>query len=233
MTARVLVTRAEPGAARTCARLEARGYIPVNAATAQIVLLDTAMTLAPGEVMAFTSPNGVMAAARLTGARSGPVFAVGDATAAAAREHGFTHVTSAQGDGAALAGLIRRERPDGVVHVRGRDQQFDLVAALAHVDIPARAVIAYAAEPVEALSAEAITALAGGAALLVHSPLGAQRVCTLVERAGALKSLAQAPCAAISEAAAAPLRAAGAADIAVAAAPDEAALLAALEARLR
>lgn len=234
MTARVLVTRAEPGAARTCARLEALGYIPVNAATAQIVFIhNAAMIPGPGEVLALTSPNGAMAAARLTGTRSCPAFAVGDATAAAAREQGFTHVISARGDGAALASMIRRERPDGVIHVRGRDQQYDLVGALANFDIPARAVIAYAAEPIEALSAEAVTALADGAAVLVHSPLGAQRVCVLVQQAGALKSLAQAPCAAISQAAAAPLRDAGATDIAVAAAPDEGALLAALEARLR
>lgn len=233
MTARVLVTRAEPGATRTRERLQALGFIPVNAATAQIAFFDADLSLAPGEALALTSPNGAAAAARILDARSAAVFAVGDATAAAARAHGFQDVTSAGRDGAALAALLKRTRPGGVVHVRGRDQQFDLVAALKTAGLPARAVIAYAAEPVEALSAEAITALEAGAAVLAHSPLGAERFCALLQRAGALDRLAGAACAAMSQAAAAPLRAAGAANIAVAETPDEAALLAALEARLR
>ena len=233
MTARVLVTRAEPGAARTCKRLEALGYDPVDAATARIVPFDPELRLVPGEAVAVTSPNGAAAAARLTDLRSGPVFTVGDASAAAARDHGFTRVTSAGGDGAALAALITAEGPDGVVHVRGRDQQFNLVAALTQAGVPARSVIAYAAEPVDALRPETIAALKAGAAVLIHSPRGAERFCALARQAGALTALRGAPFAAISEAAAEPLRTAGASRIAVAETPDEAALMTALERALR
>mgnify|MGYP001552065522 CR=1 FL=1 len=229
----VLVTRAEPGAARTLARLEALGHGNVNAATARIVFRDAALDLETGEALALTSPNGAVAAARLTGDRALPVFTVGAATAEAARAQGFTDIVSADGDGAALAALIVDRAGGPVVHVHGRDQSFDLVSALETAGFAARGVTAYAAEPVEALSEDALTALHAGGVVLIHSPKGAERFVALARKAGVSETLATTRAAAISSAAAAPLKAAGFEQIVVAERPDEEALLEALDRALR
>lgn len=229
MTA-ILVTRAEPGASRTCARLAARGYDPVNAATASVRFLDTAIDLSDGASLALTSPNGAEAAARLIPDRALAVFAVGDATADAARAAGFETVRSAGGDGAALSALIQDHAPSEIVHVRGRDQSFDLIGSLSRAGLTARAVIAYAAEPVARLSDEAAAALQSGAVVLVHSPRGAARFVALAQ---AVPGFDRVRAVAISEAAAKPLRSAGITAIARAEAPDEDALFAALDRWLR
>lgn len=233
MSRPVLVTRAGPGASRTCARLNALGYRAVNAATARIVFFEADLALQPGETLALTSPNGALAAARLTPARDLPVFTVGDASAAAAREAGFTQVTSAAGDGEALAALLISAGDSPVVHVRGRDQGFDLGAALTRAGREARAVIAYAAEPVEALAPAALEALEAGAVILAHSARGAARLVARVSAADRAALIRGAGAAAISAAAAAPLEAAGAAPVEIAETPDEDHLFAALSRLLR
>lgn len=229
----VLVTRAEPGATRTVARLEALGHRAVNAATARIAILDAALDFKDGEALALTSPNGAAAAARLTGERGLPVFTVGAATAEAARAQGFTDIVSADGDGAALAALIMDRAGGPVVHVHGRDQSFDLVSALKTAGFAARGVTAYAAEPVESLTEDALAALREGGVVLVHSPKGAERFVALAWKAGVSGTLKTNRAAAISEAAAAPLKAAGVSEIQIAERPDEAALLEALDRTLR
>ncbi len=233
MSRAVLVTRVEPGAARTCDRLAALGYHPINAATARIEPLEADLQLTPGEGLALTSPNGARAAARLVADRTCSVFAVGDATAQAAREAGFTRVDSAAGDGAALASLLIAQRPSGVVHVRGHDQAFDLVAALDAADLPARSIIAYAARPVARLPRAALDALEAGAAVLIHSPKGAARLVKILRQTHAESLIHTTGFAVISPAAAQPLVDAGAQRMEIAATPDEPALLEALARLLR
>lgn len=229
----VLVTRAEPGASLTVARLRALKHEPINAATAQIVQRHVALDLGQGEALALTSPNGARSAASLLQERTATVFTVGDATADAARREGFARIVSASGDGAALAALIATRWSGPVLHVRGEDQSFDLAGALKQAGLPARDVVAYAAEPVEALSAEAIDALQDDAAILIHSPLGANRFIALARKAGLEDALVQARWAVISTAAAAPVRSVGAQRVNIADRPDEPALLDALARALR
>src|SRR5690606_3696589 len=100
---RVWVTRAEPGAARTADRLTALGFEPVVVPLLTLAPLPGALNAAPPPdavaVLALTSPNGVEAFAPLIPRfRDHPVFAVGDATAKAARAAGFADVRSASGD---------------------------------------------------------------------------------------------------------------------------------------
>ncbi|HEX9702689.1 MAG TPA: uroporphyrinogen-III synthase, partial [Rhodospirillales bacterium] len=59
------------------------------------------------QALLVTSANGARAFARRHGGRALPVLAVGDASAAAARDLGFTSVESARGDVQALAALVR------------------------------------------------------------------------------------------------------------------------------
>ena len=95
---RVWITRAEPGAARTAARLRDMGFEPIVAPLLAIEQLTPPVPdLATFAALAFTSVNGVAAFAALTPGRDLPVFAVGDATAQAALDAGFADVRSIAG----------------------------------------------------------------------------------------------------------------------------------------
>ena len=102
---RVWITRAEPGASRTAARLRDMGCEPlIQPLLAVEPLTPPLPDLDRFAALAFTSANGVAAFAALTPRRDRPVFAVGEATAGAAREAGFVAVRSADGDLTDLAG---------------------------------------------------------------------------------------------------------------------------------
>ncbi|MFP4520098.1 MAG: uroporphyrinogen-III synthase [Oceanicaulis sp.] len=221
----VIVTRAEPGAARTLERLAERGVQAVNAATARIEYKDRTLDLAGVGLVAFTSPNGVGAFVRNSDRRDLPVMTVGAVTAAAARAAGFCAVTSADGDGAALARLIAAAPPDGpVLHVCGAPQGFALAETLCASGVTADTEILYEAVETGALGDDALEALDAGAVILVHSPLGAQRFAARIEDAGRRAALQRCDVAAISAKAAAPLAAAPVRRVKSAATPDEDAL---------
>ena len=95
--------------------------------------------------LAFTSANGVAAFAARFGERGLPAYAVGAATAAAAREAGFASVTSADGDVAALVSVVAAHAPFAgeVLHPGAAEPAGDLIGALAALGVPARALTAY------------------------------------------------------------------------------------------
>lgn len=228
----VLVTRAEPGAARTCETLARLGYRAVNAATARIEPVDARPDWGAASAIIVTSPNG---AARLTALAAPPrlpVYAVGEASARAAREAGHGMVITGTGDAAGLLDVILSgpARQGRLIHLRGADQAFDLSGALNALGRQTDSHVVYRARDVETLSAEASAALGANAIILIHSPLGAERLLEQADRAGRQSALASARVIAISGAAAAPLRRAGAGRITQAARPDEASLLDALAA---
>lgn len=226
----VLVTRAEPGATRTCQTLEARGYRAVNAATARIETVDAAPDWSGAGALIVTSPNGAARLEALAPPRDLPVFAVGAATAAAARAAGHARIITGAGDAAGLVDVILSTPVKGrLIHLRGRDQAFDLTGALSSLGREADGYVVYEARPATALSPQARAALGPKAAVLIHSPLGAKRLVNLAEAAGLLSALGAARIVAISAAAAEPLRSAAAGRVTLAGRPDEAALLDALE----
>ena len=210
---RVWVTRAEPGASRTAARLEALGFEPVVAPLLAVRPLAPLIDLTGIAALAFTSRNGVEAFAALTSDRDRPVFTVGDATAEAARATGFTDVRSASGDARALARLIAEAEFRGAILVPAAvEPAADLPALLAgHAE--GRAVAVY--EAVET----GVPAPAGFDAVLVHSPRAAR---ALAMHAWALDDRVAV---AISPAAAEPLEDLGLREIRIAAAPTDAALI--------
>lgn len=217
---RLWVTRTEPGALATAGRLAALGHAPVVAPLLRIEPLAPEIALDGVAALAFTSPNGVAAFARLNPRRDLPVFAVGDATAEAATAAGFAAVRSAGGDVHDLTELIATARPSGpVLHAGAREPAGDLVGALDERGVAARSVAVYAAVP--APGEAGLKALAEGRldGVLIHSPRAARR---LVEAAPAARDL---PAYCISPAAAAPLIAAGFGRAAAAPFPDEASLL--------
>jgi len=175
--------------------------------------------LAGVAALAFTSAAGVRTFAGASPRRDLPVFAVGGATATAAREQGFAHVLASQGDVGTLADLIAAARPALVLAPTAREPAADLPALLAARGVAARSVVVYETVPAD------VTAPGDIDAVLIHSPRAARIVADLItaEQATALTVFA------ISEAAAAPLRALPFAQIAVAPFPDEASLLHLLE----
>ncbi len=219
---RVWVTRAEPGAARTADRLTALGFTPLVAPLLNLAPLPGALDAAPDPAavaaLALTSPNGVEAFAPLIPRfRDHPVFAVGDATAEAARAAGFGDGRSAAGDIHALARLIAAEAPLGPLLAPGaREPAGDLPALLP--DRPVHRLPVYAAFETHAPAPELFDAV------MLHSPRAARALASKLPRPASSGRIAIC----ISEAAAAPLHPFDLAEIRIAAAPDEPGMLSAL-----
>ncbi|SDQ79338.1 uroporphyrinogen-III synthase [Brevundimonas sp. 374] len=215
---RVWITRAEPGAARTAARLRDMGFEPIVAPLLTIENLTPPVPdLAPFAALAFTSINGVAAFAALTPRRDRPVFAVGDATAQAAHDAGFADVHSASGDLRDLARLIAGAIANAAVLVpQAETPAGDFTAALTTAG--ARNVSVHSLTVYRAIETS-VAAPALFDAVLIHSPR-AGKALTKLHHA----PLAQAVLACISPAAAAPLAALGLTPV-VAKSPDETSLL--------
>jgi len=115
---RIWITRAQPGADATAERVRALGHEAIVAPLLAVrVIPDVHIDLRGVAALAFTSANGVRAFADASGERGLKVFAVGAATAQAARAFGFKSVLSADGDVEALAeGIaVRRGELRGAV----------------------------------------------------------------------------------------------------------------------
>ncbi len=222
---RVWITRAEPGAARTAARLRAIGFEPIVAPLLAIEHLTPPVPdLAPFAALAFTSVNGVFAFAVLTPHRDLPVFAVGDATAQAAHDAGFADVRSASGDLHALACLIASAIANADVLVPQAETPVgDFTATLTAAG--ARNVSIQSLTVYRAIETSA-AAPALFDACLIHSP----RAGHALAKHGH-ETLAHRVLACISPAAAAPLVALGLTPV-IAKSPDEASLLTILNAAL-
>jgi uroporphyrinogen-III synthase len=191
----------------------------------------------------FTSANGVAAFAALGGVESFaalPVFAVGQATAAAAGAAGWRQVVSADGDAGDLAALIRREGTG--LRLLAPNTRPRLLAPSAEqpaADLPALTGDAAALTPLPVYRAEPTRDAAPDDfdAVLVHSPRAARELAVRMSPDAAGRStggrIATGRIAvAISEAAAAPLTGPVFARIAIAPRPDEASLITTLKAAL-
>jgi uroporphyrinogen-III synthase len=225
----VIVTRAEPGASETMARLAAMDVTPIASPMLSLARLDVDMPDLSGvQHLVFTSANSVRFFTEASSVRAAKAWCVGPSTAGAAREAGFAAVYEGAGDAAALAADILVALPEGtegVLHVANEAAAGDLVARLKEGGLPAEFLALYETRPSEDLTPEAEAALAAGpACVLIHSAKGAAAF------AWAAGDLDQAIVVAISEAAARPLQGREVAAIHVAEAPNEDALLATLAA---
>lgn len=127
-------------------------------------------------------------AAAVTG-RSLALYAVGDATAGVARQLGFGNVTSADGDAAALAKLVRDEvdpARGALLHVRGAHSAGDLAGDLSASGFTVRETVLYEARPAAQLSTGCAEALRSGAldGVLFFSPRSAETFVNLARMAG-------------------------------------------------
>lgn len=222
---RVLVTRSEPGASETAARLTAAGYHPIIEPVFGIQPI--AAVIPDFGALAFTSANGVREFARLSARRDAPVFCVGARTAEAAREAGFVDVASADGDVEALSALIDDKLPKGsrLLHAGNEEARGDLTGRLRSAGFSAEflAIFRAVANPTPGPVLQGhLAGRPGFEAVLVHSPRGAAILAGFAAGRAAPLDVA-----AISPAAAAPLASiAGRTEIAVH--PDEQSLFSAL-----
>lgn len=154
MSLRIAITRAAPEAARTAARVAALGAIPILAPLLTIAPRAFDANIAGAQALLFTSANGVRAFAAASPARAVSVLTVGDATATAAREAGFSDVQSADGDGAALAALAaatRDPKAGALLHISGAHVAVEIAGVLAAAGFSAERRIAYEAVAASAL----------------------------------------------------------------------------------
>ena len=228
---RVWITRSSPGAEATASRLAALGHAPLIAPLLAVrPIAGVRLDFNRVGAVAFTSANAVKAFAAKypQGGRALPVFAVGAATADAARAAGFLETASADGDVAGLAELIIEHRASiagAVLHPSALKPAGDLAGDLAAAGLEVRTTPIYDTVDPSNLPQPAIEALAAGEvdAVLLHSPRAAGVLARLLP-GSAQEMIAYA----LSEACAGPVRGVDFKRIAVAPEPTEAALLALL-----
>jgi uroporphyrinogen-III synthase len=160
----VLVTRPEPGASATAARLRALGFAPVLAPLLSIEPL--AARLPAVEAVRAIVVASQHALPPLPPSHAAlPVFAVGDATAETARRYGFERVRSADGDARALAALVARALPQAgrpLLLAAGLGQGECLARLLSHAGFAIERREVYAARPASVLPAPAHAMIGAG-----------------------------------------------------------------------
>ncbi len=186
---RVLNTRPESEAAALDQRLMERGHesVPCSLLTIR-PRVDATVDLIGAQAVAATSGAAIRALAQLDSNRTLPIYAVGQATAAVARDVGFGEVKAGAGDVTALAEQIIKSldpTAGAVVHPRGAVVAGDLAGDLTAAGFTVRSPILYDAEPARELPSAGRAALESGnlGAVLFFSPRTAATFVSLVTNA--------------------------------------------------
>jgi uroporphyrinogen-III synthase len=228
---RVLITRPEPGATETAARLTALGFFPI---VAPVLLITSRNVRPPGRPAAtvVTSRNAVQVCP--PSVHGHPLFAVGTATATRATEAGFSRVFNADGDATALAGLIAEKisPAEGTLFLPVAQGQGGVLAASLRLrGFRVLRRIAYDAASVDTLPQAAAIYLRQGqvAAAMFFSGETSRHFVRLVRAAELVEALRDVEAVSISERAAMALRPLPWRRVSVAAKPNQDAMLALLQ----
>jgi uroporphyrinogen-III synthase len=230
-----LVTRPRAEAAELAEALAARGIAAIVEPLLDIHYRGAAVPdLAGVQAILCTSANGVRALARLVDERAVPLFAVGEASAARARDEGFVRVESAGGTVGDLARLAREllcPKAGRLLHVAGSVVAGDLSGELRGHGFAVERTVLYDARPAPDLSAACVRAFAGGSVdfALFFSPRTAAIFARLAECAGIAAAMAPVAAVSLSFAADAALDGLRFRERHIAARPDQSGLLAALD----
>src|SRR5882757_9070235 len=242
----VLVTRPQPDDETTAAALCARGFEVLRAPMLRFeaVAFQDDEDAHYGAVI-VTSANALRGMARhLAASRllKLPLFTVGEHTAAAARDAGFSHVIPAKGDASALRDLVLAsvktkllKKSATLLYLAGADLARDLAGELGERGFSVVTQTTYRMSPVTSLPREACDAFAASRIeAVLHYSRRSARAFLEAARAGGVEISALAiPQCCISDGVAAVIREAGAPQVMVAASPDENALFEALDRALR
>jgi uroporphyrinogen-III synthase len=230
-----LVTRPIENAESLVAALAARGIATLVDPLLTIRLMpDATVDLAGVAALLFTSSSGVRGFAAASPRRDLPVFAVGDATAAVARDLGFAAIANAGGNVEDLAALVAATMAPGagtLLHPAGSVVAGDLAGMLGAAGFSVRREILYAAAPAAALGVVTVAALREGSldAAFFFSPRTASRFVTLAADAAVGGACRRVAAFCLSQAVAAALGPLPWAQVVVAGSPSQAALLAAFD----
>lgn len=236
---RLLLTRPREDAERSARALRALGHWvelePLLTIRLRSEALDTARDLVGIQALALTSHNGLRAYLAAGGPTDLPAFAVGPASAVAAREAGFETVRAAGGDVESLASLIVESlepTAGAILHPAGTVSAGDLAGALGVAGLELRRVVLYEAAAAGALSERTVELLRARTidGALFYSPRTAATFISLVRRAGLEGCCASATAYCLSPAVADVLTSVEWACVRVATESSEAALLQAVEA---
>lgn len=206
---RVLVTRPEPDASSTKARLEDAGHAAILSPLMSVTFTPVD-DLGEGAVQAIvvTSRNGVRALARspvLQELLELPLFAVGKGTSRDAHELGFHGVMEGPGTAELLVDVIKANaNPAGgrLIHFAGYKLAFDLEGALRQAGFDVTTLRCYEAEAAKQLTRDGEQALRQGHldAVLLMSPEASRTYVRLVEAAGLVPEARKVAAACISKA---------------------------------
>jgi uroporphyrinogen-III synthase len=193
---RILITRPREDAEPFARALTALGHEAVIEPLLEIAYLTgPTLDLVGVQAILLTSANGARAVALRTPARDIAIIAVGQATAGAARDAGFIHVSVSTGEGVdALAAFVQAKLrgADGtLVHPTGSTMAGDLAGALGAHGFRVRREVIYEARGVDHLSGALVAELSAGLvdAATFFSPRTAGLFAELAEDEGL-----QAPC---------------------------------------
>ena len=186
---RVMLTRPRADSERLAEELRARGNDVVMEPMLHIVPKGSLPPLEGVAALIVTSANGIRAFAAASDRRDLTVYSVGDATAQAARDAGFTTVESAHGDSAALEALVaaRVKREAGtLLHIQGGTVAGDIDKLLVSKGYSVRPAVLYEAEAVDELSIVSRDYIADRKIdmILFFSPRTARTFVRLVNEAG-------------------------------------------------
>ncbi len=230
----ILVTRPAPDNEKTAAALRARGYKVLLSPMLRfedIPFHDEDDAAYDGVVV--TSANAIRAIADHPSRMhlfKLPAFAVGEQTAAAARDAGFTDVISGKANAGALGDLIAKKGSAGklkkgatLCYLAGADLAHDLAADLGARGFTIITHTTYRMVPVAGFAAHVADAFrAGGIAAVLHySRRSARAYLDAARQDGVEISALSLPQCCISETVAGVLREAGAMQVAAARTPDE------------
>lgn len=224
----ILVTRPEPEASATQARLMALG---LTAVVAPVLIISPTHQLAPlGSYHAAlaTSAN----ALRLMSPRlrrqlvNTPIYCVGNKTAEAARAQGFRDLRIAEGDGHHLAALTVKDFPHSghLLYLTGTPRKSILEDELRAAGLDVLAIDLYHADPVVEWPNTTKRAVQSVTQILHYSRASAEALLAIVARDSFLSRLHTVDHLCLSTDVAIALRNGGCAKIAIAAQPNEAAL---------
>lgn len=228
---RLLVTRPQPDAEETAARLRALGHTAIIQPLLDIVFTDPPADVPAPDVIVLTSRNAVRAFTRWPQAnlwKDRPVFVTGPATMRTAEAAGFANVHAAAGDSVHLAEVIRSDfRPDDgtILYPAPRNRSGSLAEDLLRSGYDVRMIEAYRAEPAKQLDPQIVSALTSQTidGVLLYSPRTAAVFRILVEKEN-LRLHMETMLFALSERVAEPLRSLTT-NLRVSPTPDETALL--------
>lgn len=178
----VVVLRPEPGNRATIARLAESGVDAVALPLFAVHPLDwTVPDPAHFDALILTSANAVRwAGDGLSRLNALPVYAVGEATAKAAREAGIDVMTTGSDDAIALLALARGAGVARALHLGGRESM--ITPGTPPADIVGQSIAVYASDAVPVPS-RTLAELIDGIALL-HSPRAARQLAGLIDAAG-------------------------------------------------